>query len=69
MQRCSNQSLEDDKDEVAKRTLAAEKKTIEMMIRMFCRSHHSDKQLCSRCTELLEYAHQQLQSCPFGENK
>jgi len=50
--------------------MAREKKTIEIMIRMYCAGHHAtgDK-LCEDCRELLEYSGLRLESCLFGENK
>ena len=49
-----------------------EKKTIEVMIKMYCNGHHSkdkDAELCRDCWGLLEYARLRLARCPFGENK
>ncbi len=53
------------------RSLAQEKKTIAAMVKMYCRGHHAagKKQLCQSCEELLEYALQRLDKCPFGEEK
>jgi hypothetical protein len=40
------------------------------MIRIYCSAHHtSTAQLCPDCTELLYYAEQRLQKCPFAPNK
>ncbi len=50
--------------------LARERKTIEAMIRIFCRDHHGvARQLCSGCRELLTYAAQRLDKCPYGNDK
>lgn len=51
--------------------LEKEKKTIAAMIRIFCKAHHETvgKQLCSRCADLLDYARQRLDKCPFGADK
>ena len=47
-----------------------EKKTIKLMIEIYCRKKHGHKgQLCEECSELLEYAHKRLSYCKFGENK
>ncbi len=47
-----------------------EKKTINAMMRIYCRDHHgSNKALCEECTTLLGYAHRRLDSCPFHERK
>ena len=51
--------------------LEKEKKTIAIMIRIFCGAHHGAgrKFLCPECTELLDYAKERLNKCPYGENK
>lgn len=47
-----------------------ERKTVELMIAMYCRDHHQTGQdLCEQCRELSEYARLRLKSCPFQENK
>ena len=46
-----------------------EKKTIELMIKIYCRKKHKSKALCLECRELLEYAHKRLTYCKFGEEK
>ena len=51
--------------------LEKEKKTIAIMIQIFCSAHHGTgrKLLCKACTELLDYAQERLNKCPYGENK
>lgn len=50
--------------------IGREKKTVAVMIRMYCRHHHATQRgLCKQCEELLEYAHGRLDRCPFGEEK
>jgi len=51
--------------------LEKEQKTIGIMIRIFCDAHHGtgSELLCPECTELLDYAKERLNKCPFGENK
>lgn len=46
-----------------------EKKTVEQMIRLYCRRKEGNKELCPSCSKLLEYAHARLSRCPFGEKK
>ena len=48
-----------------------EKKTIKLMIDIYCRKKHGNNkgELCEECAELLEYAHNRLSFCKFGENK
>ena len=51
--------------------LEKERKTITIMIRIFCGAHHgtAKKSLCTKCTDLLAYANERLRKCPFGESK
>ncbi|MEA2115948.1 MAG: nitrous oxide-stimulated promoter family protein [Thermodesulfobacteriota bacterium] len=47
-----------------------EKKTIEVMIRHYCRlNHHHNDELCPECDELLAYARKRLDKCPFQNGK
>ena len=46
-----------------------EKQTVEQMIRFYCRHKEGNSTLCKNCKELLDYAHQRLAHCPFGEQK
>jgi hypothetical protein len=47
-----------------------EKKTIEAMVRIYCKNHHEGQsELCPECNELLEYAKKRLDKCPFQEKK
>jgi hypothetical protein len=47
-----------------------ERKTVEAMIRIFCRDlHPGESELCPECSGLLAYAVRRLDSCPFGEKK
>ncbi len=47
-----------------------ERRTIEAMIRLYCRHHHGGgRNLCPACAELLDYAFQRLDRCPFQEGK
>jgi hypothetical protein len=51
--------------------LEKENKTIAIMIQIFCGAHHGTgrKLLCQVCSELLDYAKERLDKCPYGENK
>jgi len=50
--------------------ISREKKTIEAMVRIYCKNHHESKgELCPECSELLEYAKMRLDKCPFQEKK
>ncbi len=47
-----------------------EKKTVDAMIKLYCRKHHeADGELCPECQELHDYALLRLTNCPFQENK
>jgi hypothetical protein len=47
-----------------------EKKTIEAMIRIYCRdTHQPPNALCTECAGLLEYALLRLDKCAFGAKK
>jgi hypothetical protein len=51
--------------------LQKERKTVAAMIQIFCSAHHGSgiKLLCPACTQLLDYANERLNKCPYGENK
>ena len=47
-----------------------EKKTVDAMIRLYCRKkHETNNELCIECQELHDYAMLRLTNCPFQENK
>ena len=47
-----------------------ERKTVEAMIRLFCRDQHGMKRsLCPQCAGLQAYARERLEKCPYGEDK
>jgi peptide methionine sulfoxide reductase MsrA len=48
----------------------SEKKVVTIMIHMYCRSKHGNKNtLCYECEELKNYAQSRLEHCPYGDNK
>ena len=50
--------------------LARERKTVEAMIRIFCRDHHgTNRRLCPECGKMLEYSGKRLEACPYGKDK
>lgn len=60
------------------RRLRREKRTVAVMIQMYCRDQHrrallgcdSERaSLCSDCAELLIYALKRVEACPFGSQK
>ncbi len=46
-----------------------EKNTVAKMIHIYCKYHERNRKLCNECQQLLEYAHQRLNYCKFGERK
>ncbi|MGC8638605.1 MAG: nitrous oxide-stimulated promoter family protein [Isosphaeraceae bacterium] len=54
---------------VSSRRLLREKRTIEAMLRVYCRGRHRSTGLCPECRELLDYAYCRLDRCPFGAEK
>lgn len=51
------------------KTTDGELRTVEQMIRLYCRHKEGNKELCRDCRELLDYARERLCKCPFKENK
>lgn len=50
--------------------LEKERKTIKVMIKMYCKKfHNTEIELCQSCLELFEYADDRLKYCRFGESK
>ncbi len=50
--------------------MARERETIRAMIRLYCRGHHpGPERPCAECRELLAYALERLDRCPFQEGK
>lgn len=49
--------------------IVREKKTIAMMIDIYCRAKHGGTKMCGPCSRLLEYAYCRLDRCPFGAKK
>ncbi len=46
-----------------------EKSIVKLMIEIYCKKRHKENQLCDSCTELLQYANERVEKCPFKENK
>ena len=48
-----------------------EKRIVEDMIRLYCKKNHHVKkgELCPECSELLRYAKERSDKCPFMETK
>ncbi len=48
-----------------------EKRTIEKMVKIYCRAKHSHRGLlpCAECSTFLSYAFRRLDKCPYGDAK
>jgi hypothetical protein len=44
-------------------------KTVEAMIRLYCKHHHKGEPLCTDCEELFAYAQARLSRCPLKADK
>lgn len=54
----------------ASRRALREKRTVAVMVRMYCRAKHGTKKhLCEHCRRLVEYANKRVDKCPFIERK
>ena len=49
--------------------ISREGNTVAVMIALYCHKYHFADGLCTQCKELLEYANERLEKCPFGEGK
>jgi hypothetical protein len=51
--------------------LAREFRTLQKMVGIYCRDHHSGTadSPCSECADLLAYAQKRLLKCPYGQDK
>ena len=55
---------------MGKHRLGREKKTIMIMIDMYCKGNHKENDLlCSECRQLLDYALKRIDKCHFGLKK
>ena len=46
-----------------------EKRTVRLMIGLYCSHHHVGDGMCDECRSLAEYCDQRLDHCRFGEHK
>lgn len=46
-----------------------ERRTVELMIRLYCRHKEGNRELCEGCREVLEYADVRLSKCRYGNGK
>ena len=51
-------------------SIVTEKKTIEAMMRIYCKDiHHTKKGLCLECEALRNYTFKRIDHCPIRDNK
>jgi hypothetical protein len=55
--------------EPTSRRMRREYRTMERMVAIHCRDHHSGPAPCADCREFLAYAHKRLEKCPYGDAK
>ena len=48
-----------------------ERRTIDAMVRIYCRDHHGTKRkdMCGECSDLREYAFSRLERCRYQDGK
>jgi hypothetical protein len=49
--------------------IARESRTIRVMVRLYCHRLHRGPVICPNCQELLDYAQERLEKCPYQEGK
>jgi len=49
--------------------IAREKRTVRLMVELYCRKVHRERELCEECRNLLQYAHLRLDGCRYGNRK
>jgi hypothetical protein len=50
--------------------MARERRTVEAITGLYCQKHHAPEGIrCAECQELLQYALERLDRCPFQERK
>ena len=49
--------------------IGKEKRMVEFMTGLYCRHVHGADNLCGECAEVLAYAHDRLDRCPYGDEK
>jgi predicted amidophosphoribosyltransferase len=55
---------------MGERRLEREKRTIQAMIEIYCRGRHGQSGgLCGECGQLLNYALERIDKCPYRQNK
>ena len=52
-----------------KNRIKREKKTVSLMIAIYCRHIHRNKNICDDCSHLHDYAMKRLDTCKYGIDK
>jgi hypothetical protein len=53
-----------------KSRMTRERSIVEIMLKIYCLNRHGSRgELCTDCREILDYAKQKLDRCPFQEGK
>jgi predicted amidophosphoribosyltransferase len=56
--------------EITSSRMNRERKTVDLMIRLYCRLNHKQAHgLCAECAGLQDYTHTRLERCPFQTDK
>ncbi len=54
---------------MAMNKIEREQRTVEQMIRLYCRKKEGNVTLCPECAKLRDYAFRRLERCKFGDAK
>jgi hypothetical protein len=49
--------------------IAREKRTVSVMVSMYCKGIHGGRDLCEDCRDLLRYSERKLDACPIKDSK
>ncbi len=62
--------MESKLSEYESKMLKREKKTVGLMVEIYCKDHHKTRgELCTECSGYKEYVFKHLENCPFQEKK
>lgn len=49
--------------------IVKEKRIVSSMVKIYCKRHHQQNDLCDECKAVLEYAYSKIDRCPFIATK
>lgn len=52
-----------------KNTVETQKKTLRLMISVFCNGQKHSEPICPSCSAIMEYSEKRLDTCRYGDNK